>query len=90
MDTLCISQINKVQLLKTLQHDLENTNSCFPEEKKYLKAELRRVKKSSSNYLRDPENYLDMITFFVICVIIILHLIDVGFHNEEVALWVAR
>ena len=85
-----IPQINKVQLIKTLQEDLANTNSCFPEEKKYLKAELRRVKKSSPNYFKDPENYLDLVTFFVLYLIVTLHLIDVGFHSEEVALWVAR
>ena len=39
---------------QALQDDLDNTDSSQPEERKYLKNELLRIKKSQSNYFKDP------------------------------------
>ena len=75
---------------QALQDDLTNTDVSLPEERKYLEHELVKVRRSPPNYFRNPWNIIDVVTFVIMLVIIILHIVDVVTHSEQLALWTAR
>ena len=76
--------------IKSLKDDLANTDISLPEERKYLMSEMTRVKKSPPNYFKDPWNILDIVTYFVLLVVILMHVIDIAVHTTEIAIWTAR
>lgn len=53
-------------------------------------SELARVKKSPPNYFKDPWNILDLVTYFVLLIVILMHIVDVAVHTTEIAIWTAR
>lgn len=75
---------------RTLQDDLDNTDLSLPEERKYLMSELADTKKSHSNYFRDTWNIIDVITYVLLFIVIVLHVMDICLHSFELALWIAR
>ena len=75
---------------QALQDDLTNTDVSLPEERKYLEHELVTVRRSPPNYFRNPWNIIDIVTFVIMLVIMILHIVDVVTHSEQLALWAAR
>lgn len=75
---------------QALQDDLANTDVSLPEERKYLEHELLKVRRSPPNYFQSPWNVIDIVTFVIMLVIIILHIVDVITHSEQLALWTAR
>ena len=75
---------------QALQDDLANTDLSLPEERKYLEHELLKVRRSPPNYFQSPWNVIDVVTFVIMLVIIILHIVDVITHSEQLALWTAR
>ncbi len=74
----------------SLQEDLDNTDSSLPEERKYLKSQIVKINKLRSNYLTDCWNLVDLFTFVVLFVIIVMHTLDVAVHTERLAMWTAR
>ena len=75
---------------RSLQDDLANTDITLPEERKYLEYELAKATKSRAKYFRDPWNVIDVITFGVLFVVVVMHSIDVAAHSTALALWTAR
>ena len=75
---------------QALQDDLANIDVSLPEERKYLEHEVLKVRRSPPNYFRSPWNIIDIVTFVIMLVIIILHIVDVITHSEQLALWTAR
>ena len=75
---------------KTLQDDLKNMSSKFVEERQYLESELASLNRKIPTYFTDYWNYVDLTTYLLIFILIVLHIVDIFFHSVTLALWVAR
>ena len=53
-------------------------------------SELEETKKSRPNYFRDTWNIIDIATYILLFIVIILHVVDIFLHSTELALWIAR
>lgn len=51
---------------------------------------LAHLNKTVSNYFKDMWNVIDIFTYILIFVMIILHIADIIGHSLSLALWVAR
>lgn len=59
-------------------------------EREFLEDEIARLKKTRSSYFKDPWNYVDLFTYVLLLVLVVLHCVDIGAHSINLALWVAR
>lgn len=73
-----------------LQDDLSNLSANFVEERQFLESEISRLNKKIPSYFTDLWNYVDLITYLLILVLICLHLTDIFSHTTTLALWTAR
>ena len=65
---------------KEVERDLAFCHPRWPQERTFVEQELRRIKHNKGNqqsYFSDPWNYIDWITYAMLIVVIILHMINV-------------
>ena len=73
-----------------LQDDIDHIYSDLVEEKLFLENELVQLNKTTSTYFNDLWNVLDLTMYSLIFVLIILHIADIIYHSNNLALWVSR
>jgi hypothetical protein len=73
-----------------LQDDLHKLNSAYAEEKQFFKNELAKLQKRKVKYFTDAWNFIDLATYILLFTLLVVHLIDIFYHTNKFALWVAR
>lgn len=69
---------------KEVERDLAFCHPRWPQERKFVEQELRRIKQDKRNkqiYFTDSWNYIDWITYAMLIVVIILHFVNVYIKN---------
>lgn len=71
-----------------LQDDLNNC--AYVEERQFFESVIVRLHKTKPSYFTDPWNLIDLVTYVLMFVLIILHIADIILHSTTFAMWVAR
>ncbi|XP_065646912.1 transient receptor potential cation channel subfamily A member 1 [Hydra vulgaris] len=67
---------------KEIRKDLKYCHKKWPEERTYLKQEIRELKNSKLSYMKDYWNIFDWVTYFLMAFSISLHLIEMARQNK--------
>jgi hypothetical protein len=81
----------KTSLKNKSEQDIEHCiGKEFEEERNYILTKLKKAKRLQPGYFDDAWNYLDTSAYLFLSITVILHIIDIFFHNPMLALWIAR
>ncbi|XP_041358930.1 transient receptor potential cation channel subfamily V member 3-like isoform X1 [Gigantopelta aegis] len=70
---------------REINEDLKFCHPQWPDERMFLESELKTLAKLNPNYFSDYWNIFDWLCYFLLLVSIITHLVDIGFHSDEIA-----
>ena len=68
---------------KEIKRDLEYCHPRWTQEKTYIKQHVRQVKERKRFYFQDRWNYFDWVTYVMLIIVIILHIVNVVVENNR-------
>ena len=68
---------------KEIKRDLEYSHPRWTQEKTFIKQHVRQIKERKKFYFQDRWNYFDWVTYMMLIVVIILHVVNVVVQNNR-------
>ena len=68
---------------KEIKRDLQYSHPRWTQEERYIKQHVRQIKERKRFYFQDIWNYLDWMTYMMLLIVIILHVINVAVQSNK-------
>ncbi|XP_063712868.1 uncharacterized protein LOC134840766 isoform X4 [Symsagittifera roscoffensis] len=65
-----------------LEKDFKYVHQRWPEEENYLRLELHSLQDQEPSYFYDLWNWFDWVTYFILLIQLIMHVVDILFHHS--------